>query len=1859
MKIQVGAVLFAGLAAVFANASTTPRNMSVGSVLRDPGALMVLHTSMMRRLEVTGPPTPLPTSEMTPVTSEARLEGAIQAGESLVLLGADILLSKAIYILSGAPFTLDGSGYALDGAHNHTCVVVDAAANVTLRNITIVHGSSRFGGGVFVSGGSHLYVIHGRIIKNRATQSGGGVFAEKSSKLWFTHTVVQSNNAPTGGGLSLDGARGEFNSSIVSQNLAFSNGGGFYVQDSKLNFHKTTLEANQAWNWGAATYTFRSTVFFFKSAMVANNASGPNSRGGGVYALVSIVSLLDANLLGNRAVFAGGGAWFIHSDCFFNHTQVSSNKADYGAGVVVFDSSSEFYGTSIFNNTAARSGGGLYLAGEIGNISTVKMLSCNVTNNVAYYNGGGLYSIGTVNISLHYATFGQNKAQYGGAISLSSSNLLLQNSLIFENSASLFGGGIHSDNAEFSIVASNLTKNTAFDGGGGGVFSSSGSKGRCEECMVCFNVANMASGGGLAVTSASSMHLVNSYIFGNQALTMTPFLNRTTGPCSVFGDCFFSPNFPSSYDNNDKCSFEVTSDATLVSETFVTELTYDYLSVNGVQFSGTNGPSGMKVYMGDIIEFTSDAALVAQGFEICRTVKVDGGGAQLSAGGILHLLNTSVSENFAASRGGGIFISSGGSLAASETSSITKNAASLWGGGLYAEASTVVFSQSTISDNTIESLQGSAVYLESGTFQGTGLNVAGNFAGFASAAGATCGSSCNAGKYGDCIPAEGAPLCQINCGGCSLCPPGRASDIVGATSLATCKQCGIGQASSALGATKCDVCNPGTFATNSTAAGTGEVQDKPTVEGAKLCAPCPSGFYSDVSYSIVCQECPKGTSSALSSSKCSLCAAAMWQAPNGNCLSCPDDANCQEQRGDLLPAPVEGFWIDTRNLEYFAESNFTLSICPRLTCTGAFPTSACWSPSNITSCNPDEQMCLDGSAGPLCGSCLDGYSFSNSALICEKCPENGISGDSAVDILLLTVCILLGLAVYFGYLKFPAWALGTAPFSWIKHIDNGMLKCAWSTYQIVGAMALGLNIKFPEPFSTMVRSLSVLNLHFVTLDCIIGTHSFYREVLTISITPICLSFVIGVSWKLRVALSEPSARSRIVSQHTSALLLLSYLVLPSCALVQFQSLDCAVLQPSGQSYLQADTNIDCDSSEYKRFRVLVILLVVIYQSIPFVWFWALWSVRDKIDPRDDEGQRLHIKAAVVRRERDHPFEVSPLSFLYEDYLPRFYFFEVVDVYRRIAFISVLRLIEEPIMRAVLGVLLSAIYVVVVRETSPFQSTGTNVLLVVSQWQIFGTYLAALILLTDSLDAIGLSELAIGCLLLATNCVLVTLIGLLAFRRRVAEMSAFRVPLSSGNKWHFFMSHSQKNSQDQCNAMCEVFTKAGFLVWWDMIADDLTSSGMKTGVALSSVYLLFLNRGVLGRPFVLLEFEEALRLEKPIVLVREIDARHGGPNNERGDFVLEDFFGPETPTRIKEYFTSEVVANAVPYFRRSPYREAGLNEILFQAGFSDLVTISPPSPTPDPPPGTRAFFVYAPIGRSSVADLAKRLEARGVSVSAQGLHGPGLDDLWCHENERATLSLEIDEWQIEASREAILEDLSRSSFVVLFLTDNFFVMPLMETDGGFSSSTTAGAAFTDQTAIAWQPRLEIEALVSEAIGRRLPLVLVHATRIEHGAVLDASGNFDFARVCGHQAPAGLNALHEQHEAVPYYSGTVDSGGVCATGGHGPVRSYDYLAEASLDAVVRLAGDTLGWRSASRVRQGRGPGGDDNAASGEYALEHPSMFATGGSFAGIPSWSSSLPQFTGLSLGFLSGPQQRQKKERGLNSGLLDSEQGTEE
>ena len=49
--------------------------------------------------------------------------------------------------------------------------------------------------------------------------------------------------------------------------------------------------------------------------------------------------------------------------------------------------------------------------------------------------------------------------------------------------------------------------------------------------------------------------------------------------------------------------------------------------------------------------------------------------------------------------------------------------------------------------------------------------------------------------------------------------------------------------------------------------------------------------------------------------------------------------------------------------------------------------------------------------------------------------------------------------------------------------------------------------------------------------------------------------------------------------------------------------------------------------------------------------------------------------------------------------------------------------------------------------------------------------------------------------------------------------------------------------------------------------------MAAGVQNSCFLILFLSEGVLERPFVLFEVSEALKAQKPVLLIHEQDARH--------------------------------------------------------------------------------------------------------------------------------------------------------------------------------------------------------------------------------------------------------------------------------------------------------------------------------------------------------------------------------------------------
>ena len=88
------------------------------------------------------------------------------------------------------------------------------------------------------------------------------------------------------------------------------------------------------------------------------------------------------------------------------------------------------------------------------------------------------------------------------------------------------------------------------------------------------------------------------------------FCNGVPRSCRVDGGCISSTNFPSSYPNDDECNFQappLDPQHPLAMEvvSFSTEQGYDFLTVNGVLYSGNVGPQ--SIVPEDTISWRADA----------------------------------------------------------------------------------------------------------------------------------------------------------------------------------------------------------------------------------------------------------------------------------------------------------------------------------------------------------------------------------------------------------------------------------------------------------------------------------------------------------------------------------------------------------------------------------------------------------------------------------------------------------------------------------------------------------------------------------------------------------------------------------------------------------------------------------------------------------------------------------------------------------------------------------------------------------------------------------------------------------------------------------------------------------------------------------------------------------------------------------------------------------------------------------------------------------------------------------------------------------------------------------------------------
>ena len=440
-----------------------------------------------------------------------------------------------------------------------------------------------------------------------------------------------------------------------------------------------------------------------------------------------------------------------------------------------------------------------------------------------------------------------------------------------------------------------------------------------------------------------------------------------------------------------------------------------------------------------------------------------------------------------------------------------------------------------------------------------------------------------AGFFLNCSALEYSSECYVNCT-CIACPVGTASSSALALSSDSCTPCGPGRAASSPGLQACESCETGRFASdNASDAGGGLITQ--VFSGATSCNECPPGHFTPTLATVVCQACESGRYSPVGASTCSLCREGYFRTASGICVPCPEHATCQREPGAALAAPSEGYWLNTKSLDTFSGSGVDLYLCPRDTCKGSDPeeSPACWSPANVAECDSDELLCTPGAEGPLCSSCSSGHVYSSTTRQCAMCGEfdpRPLSVLGAVLVLGAMITVARHNRLGLPLAMKASWLLGV-----FSHIDSGMCRVVWSSFQIVYSTAWSLGVTFPEPFATFVSSLSWLSFDVLSLECAFPNSDYLISVYAWSALPILALVASGAVFVLRSWWAEDHDldKHRVVlqRQHADFSILITYLLLPPVSRRQFQALDCVSV--AGGSYLRVDTSIDCASARFRTF----------------------------------------------------------------------------------------------------------------------------------------------------------------------------------------------------------------------------------------------------------------------------------------------------------------------------------------------------------------------------------------------------------------------------------------------------------------------------------------------------------------------------------------------------------------------------------------------------------------------------------------------------------------------------------------------------
>ncbi len=258
-----------------------------------------------------------------------------------------------------------------------------------------------------------------------------------------------------GGITCREGASPTIRRCVVVDCVSESAGGGIGGWESAARIESCTIQSCYAELYGGGLSANGGAMLVTLSS-ITNCASG--YVGGGLYCTgQSTIELTGSRVSGNTSPTDGGGAYVHSASPSIADSRFEGNSAAVGGGLWLGFSSSTIRDCELSGNFASNTGGGAHFATE----SRDLFYDSVIHDNSATVYGGGLFCGSTARTHMASLDLRDNYADEGGAIYFYQSRAYLLNSILTDNESGWDGGAIRmrqsSPNIGFCTIAYNTT----------------------------------------------------------------------------------------------------------------------------------------------------------------------------------------------------------------------------------------------------------------------------------------------------------------------------------------------------------------------------------------------------------------------------------------------------------------------------------------------------------------------------------------------------------------------------------------------------------------------------------------------------------------------------------------------------------------------------------------------------------------------------------------------------------------------------------------------------------------------------------------------------------------------------------------------------------------------------------------------------------------------------------------------------------------------------------------------------------------------------------------------------------------------------------------------------------------------------------------------------------------------------------------------------------------------------------------------------------------------------------------------------------------------------------------------------------